>query len=42
MLQNFPFYAPIMLYCAELCFIMLHKFIKLLTVPEDIPVPLTI
>ena len=25
MLQNFPYYAPIMLHCAQLCSIMLHK-----------------
>ena len=27
MLQNFPFYAPIMLHCAQLCSIMLHKML---------------
>ena len=27
MLQNFPYYAPIMLHCAQLCSIMLHKML---------------
>ena len=34
MLQNFPYYAQIMLHCTLFCSIMLHKFIKFL-LPES-------
>ena len=31
MLQNFIYYAPVMLYCAQLCSIMLHKLLLYLS-----------
>ena len=34
-LQNFPHYAPIMLHCALLCSVMLHKFIKFLLLESE-------
>ena len=39
MLQIFPYYAPIMLHCAQLCSIMLHKL--LLPESEDYSLSLT-